>query len=46
MVSELIVHAAANVVELFVQMVIVLQTFPSVDSGIETLLHDPLQPCG
>ncbi|XP_049862092.1 uncharacterized protein LOC126355747 [Schistocerca gregaria] len=42
MVTELAVHAAGNI-ELLVQMV-VLQTSPSVGSGIETWPHDLLQP--
>ncbi|GFV81256.1 hypothetical protein TNCV_4772831 [Trichonephila clavipes] len=46
MVSELRVHAAANVVELFVQTLVVLQTTPMLDSELETWLNDPLRPCG
>ncbi|GFW20688.1 hypothetical protein TNCV_1049111 [Trichonephila clavipes] len=46
MVSELRVHATANVVELFVQTLVVLQTTPILDSELVTWLHDPLRPCG
>ncbi|GFS93041.1 hypothetical protein TNCV_532451 [Trichonephila clavipes] len=46
MVSELRVHAAANVVELFVQTLVVLQTTPILDSGLVMGLHDALRPCG
>ncbi|GFT46991.1 DDE_Tnp_IS1595 domain-containing protein [Trichonephila clavipes] len=42
MVSELRVHAAASVVELFVQTLVVLQTTPILDSGLVTWLHDLL----
>ncbi|GFV95256.1 hypothetical protein TNCV_4586311 [Trichonephila clavipes] len=45
MVSELRVHVTANVVELSVQTLIVLQTTPILDSGLVTLLHNPLRPC-
>ncbi|GFW91961.1 hypothetical protein TNCV_2152411 [Trichonephila clavipes] len=46
MASELRVHAAANVVELFVQTLVVLQTTPILDSRLVTGLHDPLRPYG
>ncbi|GFW66045.1 transposable element Tc3 transposase [Trichonephila clavipes] len=45
MVTELRVHAAANVVELFVQTFVVLRTIPILDSGLKTFQHDPLSPC-
>ncbi|GFV56812.1 hypothetical protein TNCV_3995111 [Trichonephila clavipes] len=44
MVSELRVHAATNVVELFVQTLLALQATPVLDSGLVTWLHDPLRP--
>ncbi|GFV52973.1 HTH_48 domain-containing protein [Trichonephila clavipes] len=43
MVSELRVNAAANVVELFTQT-LVLKTTPVHDSGLVTWLHDTLRP--
>ncbi|GFU06201.1 centrosomal protein [Trichonephila clavipes] len=43
MVSELRVHAAANVIELFVQTLVVVQTTPNLDSGLTAWLHDPLR---
>ncbi|GFW99537.1 hypothetical protein TNCV_3417701 [Trichonephila clavipes] len=46
MVSELRFHTAANVIEQFVQTLVVLQTTPTLDSGIMTWLHDSLRPCG
>ncbi|GFS57973.1 hypothetical protein TNCV_3124621 [Trichonephila clavipes] len=46
MVSELRTHDAANVVELFVQTFVVLQTTPILDSELVAWLHDPLRPCG
>ncbi|GFW29025.1 hypothetical protein TNCV_2355831 [Trichonephila clavipes] len=46
MVSELRVHAAANVVELFMQTLFVLQTTPILYSRLVTWLHDPLSSCG
>nr|XP_042908262.1 uncharacterized protein LOC107445175 [Parasteatoda tepidariorum] len=46
MVVKLTVHAAANVVALFVQTLVVLQLIPFVDSGFVTQLYDPLRPCG
>ncbi|GFU50631.1 hypothetical protein TNCV_235931, partial [Trichonephila clavipes] len=51
-VSKLRVHAAANVIELFVQILVVLQLTPILDLGLMTLGpnsdlgHDPLKPCG
>ncbi|GFT22409.1 hypothetical protein TNCV_3273811 [Trichonephila clavipes] len=36
LISELRVHAAANVIELFVQTLVVLQTTPTLDSGLMT----------
>ncbi|GFX20690.1 hypothetical protein TNCV_77481 [Trichonephila clavipes] len=46
MVSELKVNdAAANIVELFMQTCVLLQTTPILDSGLVTWLHDPLRPC-
>ncbi|GFX13575.1 putative DD41D transposase [Trichonephila clavipes] len=45
MVSELRVHATANVVEPFVQT-LVLQTTPILDPELVTWLHDPLRSCG
>ncbi|GFV29027.1 hypothetical protein TNCV_1378781 [Trichonephila clavipes] len=42
-VSKLGVHTSANVVELFAQTLVVLQTTPIFDSGLVTLLHDPLR---
>ncbi|GFX99220.1 hypothetical protein TNCV_2494011 [Trichonephila clavipes] len=44
MVSKLRVHAAANVVKLFVQTLAVLQTLVILDSGLVVLKHDPLRP--
>ncbi|GFW76854.1 HTH_48 domain-containing protein [Trichonephila clavipes] len=41
MVSELILYAAANVVALFVQTLVVMQMTPILDSGLVTWLHDP-----
>ncbi|GFV61503.1 hypothetical protein TNCV_3892931 [Trichonephila clavipes] len=46
MVSELRVHAAENVVELFVETLAVLQTTPILDSRLVKGLHDHLRPCG
>ncbi|GFX42781.1 hypothetical protein TNCV_2197381 [Trichonephila clavipes] len=46
MVSEHGVHAAASVVELFMQIFVVSKTTPILDSGLVTWLHDPLRPCG
>ncbi|GFT77041.1 hypothetical protein TNCV_1099261 [Trichonephila clavipes] len=46
MVSELRVHTIANVVELFMQTFVVLQTTPIPDSVLVMWLHDPLRPCG
>ncbi|GFS86217.1 hypothetical protein TNCV_660961 [Trichonephila clavipes] len=43
MFSELRIHAYANVVELFVQTHIVLQTTPIHDSELKTWLHDSLR---
>lgn len=43
MVSELRGHAAANVVKLFVQT-LVLQMTPFLDSGLMMWLYDPLRP--
>ncbi|GFV46704.1 hypothetical protein TNCV_3847141 [Trichonephila clavipes] len=45
-VSELSAHASANVVELFVQTLVVLKTPPILDLGLVTGLHDSLRPCG
>ncbi|GFU69046.1 hypothetical protein TNCV_4457731 [Trichonephila clavipes] len=45
-VPQLIVHAVANVVELFVQTLVVLQKTLVLDSGLATWLHNPLRPCG
>ncbi|GFW11644.1 hypothetical protein TNCV_42791 [Trichonephila clavipes] len=45
MFSELRDVAAANVIELFVQT-LVLQTTPILDRGFVTWLHDSLRPCG
>ncbi|GFU53284.1 hypothetical protein TNCV_2953201 [Trichonephila clavipes] len=45
MVPELRVYAAASIVELFVQT-LVLQTTPVLDSGLMMWLCDPLRPCG
>ncbi|GFY35925.1 HTH_Tnp_Tc3_2 domain-containing protein [Trichonephila clavipes] len=42
MVFELRVHSAVNVIELFVQTLVVLQTTSILDSGLKTWLHDPL----
>ncbi|GFU38505.1 hypothetical protein TNCV_2434481 [Trichonephila clavipes] len=42
-VSDLRVYAAANVVELIVQTLVVLQTTPILDSGLVLWLHDPYQ---
>ena len=44
MVAVLTVHAAANVVELFVQTQVVLQTIAFLDSGFVTSLCDPVSP--
>ncbi|GFX95782.1 hypothetical protein TNCV_2083621 [Trichonephila clavipes] len=44
MISELRVHAVANVVELFVQT-LVLQTTPILHSEIVAWLHDPIKSC-
>ncbi|GFU12683.1 hypothetical protein TNCV_2585371 [Trichonephila clavipes] len=46
MVSKMRVHAAANVMELFVQALVVLQSYPILNSGLVTWLHDPLRSCG
>ncbi|GFT96027.1 hypothetical protein TNCV_313131 [Trichonephila clavipes] len=46
MVSKLRVHAAENVIKLFVQTLVVLQTTPILDSGLVTWLHDSLRSCG
>ncbi|GFV91843.1 hypothetical protein TNCV_2975151 [Trichonephila clavipes] len=46
MISELRVHAAAYVVDLFVQILVVLQTTLILNSGLVTWLHDPLSQCG
>ncbi|GFV14635.1 transposable element Tc1 transposase [Trichonephila clavipes] len=46
MVSELRVHDAADVVELFVQTLVDQQTTPILDSGLVTWLHDPLRQSG
>ncbi|GFY25671.1 hypothetical protein TNCV_2487911 [Trichonephila clavipes] len=45
MVSELRIHAAANVIELFVLTLVFLQASPILNSGLETRLHDQLRPC-
>ncbi|GFV31075.1 hypothetical protein TNCV_4814081 [Trichonephila clavipes] len=44
LVSKLRVHAAANVIEIFMQTLIVSQITPISDSGLVTSLHDPLRP--
>ncbi|GFX05485.1 hypothetical protein TNCV_1008071 [Trichonephila clavipes] len=44
--SELRVHAAAKIVELFVYTLVVLNTTPILDSGLVMWLHDPLRSCG
>ena len=44
-VAVLTVHAAANVVELFVQTQVVLQTIAFLDSGFVTSLYDSVRPC-
>ncbi|GFU02700.1 hypothetical protein TNCV_535231 [Trichonephila clavipes] len=44
--SELRVHAAENVVSVFLQTLVVLQMTPILDSGLMTWLLDPLRPCG
>ena len=41
MVSELRVHAAVNVVELFAQTLVVFKTSPFLDSGLVPWLQDP-----
>ncbi|GFY34719.1 hypothetical protein TNCV_4702001 [Trichonephila clavipes] len=46
MVSKLRIHAVANVVDLLMQTLVVLQTTPILDSGLMTWLHDSLSPCG
>ncbi|GFY34716.1 hypothetical protein TNCV_4701971 [Trichonephila clavipes] len=46
MVSKLRVHIAANVIELFMKTLVVLQTTPILDSGLMTWLHDLLSQCG
>ncbi|GFT28630.1 hypothetical protein TNCV_4832151 [Trichonephila clavipes] len=46
MVSEMRVHAAANVVELSVQILVALQTTPIIDPELVTWLHDLLKPRG
>ncbi|GFU78248.1 hypothetical protein TNCV_5008291 [Trichonephila clavipes] len=46
MFSELRVHAAANIIELFVQTLVVLKIIPILDTGLVTGLHDPLRQCG
>ncbi|GFW92899.1 hypothetical protein TNCV_3495321 [Trichonephila clavipes] len=46
MVFELRVHAAANVIEQFVQTLVFLQTTAIIHSGLVTWLHDPLGSCG
>ncbi|GFT93701.1 hypothetical protein TNCV_499781 [Trichonephila clavipes] len=46
MVSELRVHTIANVVELFVQKLVVLQTSQILDSGLVMRQHQPLRLCG
>ncbi|GFV81836.1 hypothetical protein TNCV_1057251 [Trichonephila clavipes] len=45
-VSELSIHAAANVLDLFVQTLLISQTTPILDSGLTTWLQDPLSSCG
>ncbi|GFX02522.1 hypothetical protein TNCV_727761 [Trichonephila clavipes] len=44
MVSTLRVHAVANVVELFVQTLVVLQTTTILDSELVMWPHDLLRP--
>ncbi|GFU98602.1 hypothetical protein TNCV_3654331 [Trichonephila clavipes] len=44
-VYKLRVHAAGNVVELFVLTLVFLQTTPIRDSGLETGLHVTRQTC-
>ncbi|GFT17841.1 hypothetical protein TNCV_2589031 [Trichonephila clavipes] len=39
--SDLRIHAAVNVIELFVQTLVVLQIAPIIDSGLMTVLLDP-----
>ncbi|GFW26211.1 hypothetical protein TNCV_3397071 [Trichonephila clavipes] len=46
MVLKLRIHAAANVVELFIQTPAVLQTYPILDSGLITCLYVSLRQCG
>ncbi|GFX86291.1 hypothetical protein TNCV_2561731 [Trichonephila clavipes] len=46
MIYELRVHNAANVIKLFVQIFVVLQTTPILSSGLMTWRHDPLRSCG
>ncbi|GFV72326.1 hypothetical protein TNCV_637881 [Trichonephila clavipes] len=42
MISELRVHAATNVIKLFVQTLVVSQTTSTLVLGLMTWLHDPL----
>ncbi|GFX16119.1 hypothetical protein TNCV_4703751 [Trichonephila clavipes] len=46
MVSKLRAITAANVVELFTQIIVALQKTPNFPSELITWLHDPLRPCG
>ncbi|GFT25823.1 hypothetical protein TNCV_1517881 [Trichonephila clavipes] len=46
MASEMRVNAAANVIELFMQTLVILQTTSILDSELETRLCYPLRPCG
>ncbi|GFX21599.1 hypothetical protein TNCV_1400131 [Trichonephila clavipes] len=45
-VSQLRVNAAANMVELFMQILVTLLTTPIQYSGLMTWLHNPLCLCG
>ena len=45
MVAELIDHAFSNVVILFVETLVALQTTLFLDSGFVTWLYNPLRPC-
>ncbi|GFT23714.1 hypothetical protein TNCV_3511761 [Trichonephila clavipes] len=44
-VSEMSIHAAANVVELLMQTFVVFAKYPVPESGVLLWLHDPLRAC-
>ncbi|GFW76230.1 hypothetical protein TNCV_3800651 [Trichonephila clavipes] len=46
MVHEMRVHSVTNIIGLFLQTLVVLQTTPILDTGLLTWLLDPLRSCG